>query len=112
MTDRVLIPFNGVLLVLTVEQFAEAEEAARNLVAPAVATAAAPADDLLTAEQLEQRTSVPSSWWEQAAREGRVPHARIGRYVRFRFADVATHFSRPLDSDSIGAVRQWRKSGS
>ena len=111
MTDRVLIPFNNTLLALTLEQLVEAQRAARDL-CPSPATVSTPAapDVLLTAEQLEQRTGVSATWWEQAARENRVPHVRIGRYARFEFADVAEYFRRPLDSDSNGAVRQWRKS--
>jgi hypothetical protein len=71
------------------------------------------AEELLSAEQLETRTSVPASWWEQAAREGRIPHRRIGRYVRFKFGDVERHFAeQPTDSHSLATVRRWRKSGS
>jgi hypothetical protein len=109
MTDRVLIPLpDGRWLGLTPEQFLEAEQSGREI-RPAPPTGAAPTghDELLTAEQLEARTNVPASWWEQAARERRVPHARIGRYVRFRFAEVAAHFSN--SADTTGAVRQWRR---
>lgn len=111
LTDRVLIPFNGTLLALTSDQFIEAQHAAREIcpVTASVSTSTEPSE-LLTAEQLERLTSVPASWWEQAARERRVPHARIGRYVRFRFSDIADQFSQPSDSDSRGAIRQWRKS--
>ena len=107
MTDRVLIPLpDGRWLGLTSEQFAEAEQAGRELrPAPTSRDPAPSHDELLTAEQLEERTNVPASWWEQAAREHRVPHARIGRYVRFRFAEVAEHFSRTQDSDSRKAIR-------
>ena len=108
MTDRVLIPLpDGRWLGLTPEQFAEAEQSGRELAAATPAAAAAGSrDELLTAEQLEQCTNVPASWWEQAARERRVPHARIGRYVRFRFADVAEHFS--ANAGTTQAARQWR----
>lgn len=105
-----LIPFNGVLLALTTEQFVEARAAAAEIVPEPSVVAAISADELLSAEQLAKRTRVRASWWEQAARENRVPHVKIGRYVRFRFADVAEHLSRPLDSDSSGALRRWRKS--
>ena len=109
MTDRVLIPLpDGRWLGLTPQQFAEAEQSGREI-GPAPPADAAPVshDELLTAEQLEQRTNVPASWWEQAARERRVPHARIGRYVRFRFAEIAAHFSH--NAEAAGAVRQWRQ---
>jgi hypothetical protein len=111
MTDRVLIAANGVWLSLTVEQFEGARVAAQDFVPAATATTVASSAELLTAEQLEQRTSVPASWWETAAREGRVPHRRIGRYTRFLFAEVEQAF-RPLDSDSLSHIRQWRRSAS
>jgi hypothetical protein len=99
MTDRLLVPFNGSLLALTVEQFAEAQQAAVNLnvgnTDGELGQTVTQHAELLTAEQLESRTSVPASWWEQAARENRVPHTRIGRYVRFEFAAVAEHFRCP-----------------
>ncbi len=114
MTDRVLIPLpDGRWLGLTLEQFVEAELAGREFLPNPVPDSPINSDDaLLTAEQLEQRTNVSASWWEQAAREQRVPHARIGRYVRFRWTEVADHFSRSLDSDAHGALRQWRQPGS
>jgi hypothetical protein len=109
MTDRVLIPLpDGRWLGLTPEQFAEAEQSGRESgPAPPTDAPVVSHDELLTAEQLEARTNVPASWWEQAARERRVPHARIGRYVRFRFAEVAEHFSH--NADTAAAVRQWRQ---
>ena len=109
MIDRVLIPRpDGRWLGLTPEQFAEAEQSGRELgLAPSASGATAGHDELLTADQLEERTNVPASWWEQAARERRVPHARIGRYVRFRFAEVADHFSH--EAGTTQAVRQWRQ---
>jgi hypothetical protein len=68
-------------------------------------------DCLLTADQLEARTSVPASWWETAARRGEVPHFRLGKYVRFRMADaVAAYQARPTDCDS--ASRFARRIGS
>jgi excisionase family DNA binding protein len=112
MLSRIAVPLpDGRWLALTPEQFAEAAQAGRELIAgPTPTPHTGPSEDLLTAAQLAQRTGIPASWWEQAAREERVPHARIGRYVRFRFQEVAEHFSRPLDSDSLGALRHWRKS--
>ena len=113
MADRVLIPFNGSMLALTIEQLAEAEQAALEL---SLCAAKAAGDrvglnpELLTADQLEARTSVPASWWEQAARENRVPHTQIGRYVRFEFAAVAEHFRCRLEPSRLETLRDWRGS--
>jgi excisionase family DNA binding protein len=38
---------------------------------------------LLTAEQVAEMLQVPKSWVYEAAREHRIPHVRLGRYVRF-----------------------------
>ena len=106
MTDRILIPLaDGRWLCLTSEQFAEAEQAAQALRPASTSGQTGSNDELLTAQQLQERTNVPASWWEQAARQRRVPYARIGRYVRFRFAEVAEHFSVSPESDT------WRDSG-
>ena len=111
MTDRVLIPLpDGRWIGFTAEQFAEAVQAGRALSPASTSSQQTTApDELLTAEQLQERTSVPASWWEQAARERRVPHARIGRYVRFRFAEVAEQFSILEDSGARTSRRYGRR---
>ena len=43
---------------------------------------------LLTAEQLSQRLQVPMSWVYRAARQGRIPAVKLGRYTRFDADDV------------------------
>jgi len=54
--------------------------------------AAAPKGDvseaLLDASGMAAATGVPASWWESAARAGTVPCHRIGRWVRFDYAEV------------------------
>lgn len=44
--------------------------------------------ELITAEQVAARLIVPVSWVYAAARDGKFPCVRVGRYVRFRTADV------------------------
>ena len=43
---------------------------------------------LLTAEELASRWQVPVSQVYRLARAGKLPVVRLGRYVRFRLADV------------------------
>jgi excisionase family DNA binding protein len=43
---------------------------------------------LLTADELAARLSVQPSWVNKAARAGRIPHVLVGRYRRFRWAEV------------------------
>jgi excisionase family DNA binding protein len=38
---------------------------------------------LLTAEQVSEILQVPERWVYQGARDGRIPHVKLGRYVRF-----------------------------
>lgn len=47
-----------------------------------------PTQRLCTAQELEQATSVPATWWEHAARLGTVPCYRLGKYVRFSLAEA------------------------
>jgi excisionase family DNA binding protein len=43
---------------------------------------------LLTPEQLAEQLSVPLSWVYEQSRQGNIPTHRIGRYIRFNFAEV------------------------
>jgi excisionase family DNA binding protein len=45
-------------------------------------------DRLLTAAEVAGRLGVKTSWVEQAARDGRLPHVMLGRYRRFHLPDV------------------------
>jgi len=45
-------------------------------------------DRLLTANELAERLGVPAKWPLAQARDGHIPHVRLGRYVRFDEADV------------------------
>ena len=46
------------------------------------------ADPLLTPEEAADLLAVPRSWVYAEARAGRLPHIRVGRYVRFREASL------------------------
>lgn len=43
---------------------------------------------LLTAEQAAELLNVPASWVLAEARADRIPHVRLGRYVRFDAAEL------------------------
>lgn len=43
---------------------------------------------LLTAEQAADLLNVPASWVLAEARADRVPHVRLGRYVRFEAGEL------------------------
>lgn len=43
---------------------------------------------LLTAKELADHLNVPESWVRTEERMGRIPGVRIGKYVRFKLAEV------------------------
>lgn len=43
---------------------------------------------LLDAAAIAERLGVPKSWVLESARSGAMPCVRLGRYVRFDFADI------------------------
>jgi excisionase family DNA binding protein len=45
-------------------------------------------DRLLTAAELAERLAVPVSWVRESTRSGAIPHVQLGRYRRYREADV------------------------
>lgn len=51
-------------------------------------------NNLLTADEVADRLSVPRSWVYRAARNGDLPSVRCGRYRRFDEADVSQWISR------------------
>ena len=93
MTD-ILIPFGDAWLALTLDQYQAALTRGREIVpvtenVPGVPTA----EEILTAEGMEERTGIPASWWLETARKGEVPHLRAGKYVRFELARTLEHLS-------------------
>jgi excisionase family DNA binding protein len=43
---------------------------------------------LLTAADVAERLNVPTTWVREATRDGRLPHLRLGRYVRYDDAAI------------------------
>jgi excisionase family DNA binding protein len=46
-------------------------------------------DRLLTAAEVAEWLAVPVSWVRESTRSGAMPHVELGRYKRYRQADVA-----------------------
>jgi excisionase family DNA binding protein len=44
----------------------------------------------LSAEQIAARFNIPKSWVYERARLGKLPYVQLGRYRRFKLADVET----------------------
>lgn len=91
----VIIPLgSGEFLAFTLAELAQARDRAKEVLGPrweadrgAAATTQSP-ENLLTAEAMEERTGVRAAWFLEAARAGTVPHYKVGRYIRFAFAEV------------------------
>lgn len=87
MSDSVvLVPFGVQVLALTREQFDAAVERGSEFMEKAERPERGNGQDsetLLTAEEMEGRTKVPATWYLEQARQGKVPHHRLGKYVRF-----------------------------
>jgi excisionase family DNA binding protein len=45
-------------------------------------------DRLLTAAEVADLLAVPVSWVRESTRSGAIPHVELGRYKRYRLADV------------------------
>jgi hypothetical protein len=91
MSDIVLIPFPGVgTLAMTREKFQAALTAGRELGSTSAPSKPGdvPVAELVDAEQLEQKTGVPQSWWMAQARRRRIPYRKMGHRVRFVFDEV------------------------
>lgn len=84
---RVLIPLPGIgTLALDAKTYWAALAEGERL--GAAAHAADPVEPLLDPEGLAVALSLPVSWIEQAAREGRIPSIQFGRFRRFRRSEV------------------------
>jgi predicted DNA-binding transcriptional regulator AlpA len=95
MNNVLLIPVStGEYLALTQQQFIEAKALAAQIVGePDTAPCPAP-ESLLTAKQLQERTGVPASWFLEQARKSAIPHTKLGKYVRFRYSEIAPYAER------------------
>jgi excisionase family DNA binding protein len=56
---------------------------------------------LLTAAEVAERLCVTPGWVYAATRANRLPHVRLGRYVRFR-ADAIDRWLADLEREGVG----------
>ena len=54
-------------------------------------------EPLLTAAEISARFSMDATWFLTRAREDRIPHVRIGKYVRFDLVEIRDFFCRKPD---------------
>ena len=52
----------------------------------------------ITAKELAEELCLPITWVWLAAREGRIPHLRAGRYQRFKLCEVEAALAEGKES--------------
>lgn len=62
-----------------------------------------PIEPLLDAGQAADLLSVPKSWVLAEARAARIPHVRLGRYVRFQATDLQAWWQARAQGPQVGA---------
>lgn len=65
-------------------------------------------EPLLTASQLSEVTTVPKPWFLGQARLGRIPHIKLGKYVRFKLSEVVQHGAVTPPAEPGG---EWGRKG-
>ncbi|PYG00196.1 transcriptional regulator, AlpA family [Georgenia satyanarayanai] len=65
-------------------------------------------DDVLLSGEVALLLRVPKSWVEQAAREGRIPSWKAGRYRRFSRADIEQWKKQQTGGDRLATDRRRR----
>jgi hypothetical protein len=78
----IALPLGGELLAFTRAELDAARTRARDLGLGGQGSSAR-VEPLVDAAQLAAIMSLPQSWLEEAARQGRIPCVRAGKYVRF-----------------------------
>jgi hypothetical protein len=115
MSKLVCVPLpDGRWLALDSETFAAALATGAEMMAdsPPSPTAAS-AEPLLDADQAAAQMNVTSRWLEDSARAGIIPHIKLGKFTRFRVAEIAAHcrvegapLPRSTDSQSVTPIRR------
>jgi excisionase family DNA binding protein len=63
---------------------------------------------LLSASEVAEFLHVSPSWVYSETRAGRIPHVRIGRYVRYRYSSINA-WARQLERGGVSAARSERE---
>jgi hypothetical protein len=87
--ELILIPFGRRILAFSGEDFKKALTLGQEIAGIADTEPASFATEkLMDAEGAREMTGIPSSWFLEAARQGRIPYIKAGKYVRFRMTDL------------------------
>jgi hypothetical protein len=87
-----IVPFGTQVLAMTPSEFRAARERGLPLTGSTTPANGAAPEPLLTAQEIAQATpGVPSTWYLERARQGQIPHVKLGRYVRFQLGKITEH---------------------
>ncbi len=86
--EFVTVPIDRVPAALAALAAAQAQLCSRLMLEVSDRPRPSPEPDLLTATALAHRLNLNESWIRGEQRRNRIPHIKVGRYVRFRAADV------------------------
>lgn len=88
--NLILIPLGHRFLALSPEDFAKALKLGQDVAGVSFAEMTPAPDDLrlLDADAASKMTGIPSSWFLEQARRGKIPYIKAGKYVRFRMPDL------------------------
>lgn len=99
-----LIPFGDQVLLLSRHELEEALRRGREFAGGASANQTPTSDRVLDAEGMEIETKIPATWFLEQARQGKIPHVRAGKYVRFELATVlAALRTEPRHAERLSA---------
>ena len=87
--EFLLIPLGNQFLALSKQDFKKALDLGQEINGETNSKPVSGATEkLLDAEGASEATGIPESWFLEAARQGRIPHIKAGKYVRFRMSDI------------------------
>lgn len=87
----ILVPFGNSFLALTRNDLTKATQLGNEIVGrESINTKGdnSSRETLVDAEGMKEKTGIPSTWFLEAARQGRIPYIKAGKYVRFRLEEV------------------------
>ena len=105
-TDLIPVPYGSTFLLLPVAEFRAALARGQSLAgAPDMASERAQ-EPLLTAQELEDKTGIPATWFLDRARQDRLPHYKAGKYKRFKYSEILPALQADVRTDEPPGVPQ------
>src|SRR3972149_8492282 len=105
--DLILIPCGNIFLALSQESFKKAVTLGQEVLGIVQEPSGINETvNLLDAEEAGKAAGIPASWFLEAARQDKIPHIKMGKYVRFRLSDVLQALEvRPRQEAKVTSAR-------